>query len=387
MKEHNKKDVAQFVETAEKHMRDGGDLTWMTKRPFDSIFNTAGNLYRLGVLLNIARVGYHAVLDFGAGVCWLSSLLNKLGCVTVSLDVSETALKAGKALFESDPSHKLELNPVFIAYDGFSFPLENECVDRILCFDSFHHVPNPGDILKEMLRVLRPGGILAMTEPGIEHSKSAEAVNEMKTYGTLEQDIELEKLVKMAKGAGFSDARISLNTIPQVGVVSFDEYKSFMGHNESVFTDKVRGHVKYHTAVAFHKGPEVVDSRLPGILKARVELKDGPGKASPGEKIRHRMRVRNTGDTIWMMNTGGLGCVRLGAHLLDQAGNVAVWDFGRAVSAKDVQPGEEADFSIELVAPQKGNWKISFDMVDEGVSWFANANKDNKECVIDLDVL
>ncbi|HSF02629.1 MAG TPA: class I SAM-dependent methyltransferase, partial [Solirubrobacterales bacterium] len=63
------------------------------------------------------------VLDFGAGSCWLSSCLNRLGCRTVAVDVSEAALELGQELFALDGRHRGDLEPRFLAYDGHRLPL------------------------------------------------------------------------------------------------------------------------------------------------------------------------------------------------------------------------------------------------------------------------
>ena len=94
-----------------------------------------------------------AVLDFGAGSCWTSALLNKMGVKTISLDVSKTALKIGKEeVFQFDKRQKMDLNPIFVVYDGHRFPLPDSSVDRIICFDAFQHFPNTQEILNEYNR-------------------------------------------------------------------------------------------------------------------------------------------------------------------------------------------------------------------------------------------
>jgi len=387
MKEYSGRDIERYVKAAEEHMRRMGDLAAIARRPLDSIFNAPRSLYRIGALLDLAQIGLHTVLDFGAGTCWLSAMLNRMGARTISLDVSETALRAGQALFESHPDQRMDLRPLFLSYDGELFPLEDKCVDRVLSFDAFHHVPNPKRILQEIHRILRPGGIFALSEPGIEHSKSAEAVRETQRYGTLEQDIDIEEMARLAGETGFGPIRVSMLTVPEVGVVTYDEYVRFMRGKKTKHIDRVRGHLPYHTVMALHKGPSVIDSRRPAVLRASIEVISAPEKIAAGEKMVIRVKAKNTGDTIWLAGSDFGGYVRVGAHLLDGEGRMSEYEYGRGSLPHDVKPGSEVEAGIELIAPSRGKWRIMLDMVDEAVTWFGDSDSDSRGCIFLLDVL
>lgn len=93
------------------------------------------------------------VLDFGAGICWTSRLLAQLGCQVKAMDVSATALQIGRESFERSPLFGTAEAPEFLVFDGRRFDLDDESIDLIVCFDAFHHIPNPQAILAEMARV------------------------------------------------------------------------------------------------------------------------------------------------------------------------------------------------------------------------------------------
>ena len=74
-----------------------------------------------------------------------------------------------------DPETNWNLKPEFKVYDGWTLPLPDGSVDRVVLYDAFHHLPNQERLLLEMRRVLTNRGIVGMSEPGRGHSTSAES--------------------------------------------------------------------------------------------------------------------------------------------------------------------------------------------------------------------
>ena len=58
-------------------------------------------------------------------------------------------------------------------YDGNTFPFPDASFDSVLCNQVLEHVFNPDDFLKEIVRVLKPGGKLLLTVPFVwdEHEQ------------------------------------------------------------------------------------------------------------------------------------------------------------------------------------------------------------------------
>ena len=105
------------------------------------------------------------VLDFGAGTCWASHWLTQLGCQAIAVDPSRTALGLGRELYRQRPPFGEAPEPTFLPFDGRRFELDDASVDRVLCLDALHHVPNPAEVLAEIGRVLVAGGIAGFAEP------------------------------------------------------------------------------------------------------------------------------------------------------------------------------------------------------------------------------
>jgi SAM-dependent methyltransferase len=372
--------LEEWSANAERHWQaiaaDASGRAHALNKPLSTVSDTGALLFRLGLVLTELRPGVgHTVLDFAAGSCWLSSLLNRMRCRTVSVDVSPTALALGRELFALDPRHRPELEPRFVTYDGRRLPIEDAAVDRIVCFDAFHHVPNPEEILREFHRVLKDGGRAVFAEPGEGHSHMDRSLFETQRYRVLEQDLRLDEVLARARAAGFDRCRVK--PYPDADIVAFDarEYGDFMAGQDGVYPlEALRESLRHFFVFVLEKGDFRPDSRNPGTLRAAIAAgSPAPGVAGrEGATLRGTFRVRNTGDTVWLHRRDAAGgFVELGAHLLDGDGVLQRADLARAGLPRDVAPGEDVDVTLELPpSVPRGRHRLRLDMVDEHVVWF-----------------
>lgn len=118
-----------------------------------------------------ARARYHAIekmreaaalpvqgrlLDVGGGTGRVATVLHDLVDEVVVTDVSMGMLK------KADHS---TLKPVCCFSESIPFP--ESCFERIIMVDALHHVVDQVATAREMLRVLKPGGLLVIEEPDI----------------------------------------------------------------------------------------------------------------------------------------------------------------------------------------------------------------------------
>jgi SAM-dependent methyltransferase len=348
-------------------------------KPFASVVDAPAMLYRLGLALSELRIGLGmTVLDFGAGSCWLSSCLNRLGCRTVAVDVSPAALELGRELFRLDPRHRADLEPRFLPYDGHRLPLPAESVDRIACFDAFHHVPNPEELLAEFHRVLRPGGRAVLAEPGEGHSHSELSAFETDRCGVLESELDVSVLETRALGAGFTAVRLKPYADPDSISVSAGEYVRLMDGEHALFPlATLERSLRNFFLVTLEKGAEARDSRNPGKLAAALEVLSPGGelRGEAGALLPLTVRVRNDGDTLWRHEQDAAGgYVMLSGHLLDGEGRIVRHGFFRTPLPRGVAPGETVELVAEVPLPAEGGrQRIRLDLVDENVMWFAQA--------------
>ncbi len=347
-------------------------------KPAASMVEAPELLITFGTLLRGLRpLPGATVLDFGAGSCWTSRLLAQLGCQVIAMDVSPAALQLGRQLFERNPLVGEVSLPRFEVFDGRHFDLPDQSVDLIVCFDAFHHVPNPDVVLAEMGRVLRPGGLAGFAESGPHHSTFAQAQYEMRNFGVLENDIVMSDIARWAEQAGLDEV--------QLAVFDADVYWTSLGDFEAFTTasgspDPFLQHVRsslYNRRLFVLKkhGTVEADSRDGTQLGCQLELTPISINlnAQPGRVVlAGSVRALNTGTAKWLPSDSNVGSVQLGARYKAKGGdwrNLAFFP----VPGQGVPVGESCDipirFSIPLQLAQSG--AIEFDLFSEGVMWFA----------------
>jgi SAM-dependent methyltransferase len=322
----------------------------------------------------------HEVLDFGAGSCWLTRILTQLGCKVYALDVSPTALRMGETLFARQPIIGFEHPPTFLRFDGRRIPLADAAVDRIICFDALHHVPNRAETLHELGRVLRTGGIAGFCEPGPHHARSPQAQFEMAHFRVLENDTTMEEVWAEAQAAGFTDLRLGIYDAA-LTTVSYEVFSRFLDSDrasENEVLSSLRGFLAEHRLFFLSRGaPASADSRSSAGLAAEIGIEMTATRVPAGSEISGRARVVNIGTAVWLPGTARVGHVMLGAHLLDSDGGMIDQDYFRVSlmpgAPRPVSPGEVLELELAVPAPPAGRYLLEFDLVAESVCWFALA--------------
>jgi len=362
----------EFHRAAERYFIEAPDRDFLLGKPFTEVLGFPQRLFDLGVLLTGLRVRPgDLILDLGAGTCWASHFLHRHGCRTIAVDVSVAALALGRQVFQQSSATDPALPHLFLAYGGARLPLAAGSIDGILINDAFHHVPDQRRLLTEMARVLRSGGIAALREPGAGHASTAAGRMETESTGVLENDIVLTDLAELAEECGFSRVTVIPLALPAGGEIPARKLTAFLrGRGVSRHWRRFAAHLQAAHYILLYKGEFRPDSRRPGILWAEIAV----ARQTDTPDI-FRAVVRNVGDTRWLARApGGLGQVRLGAHVYDRNGNLLDFDGYRLDLPRDVEPGEEIVLSGPLPASDDPRvCRVELDLVAEGLTWFAFA--------------
>jgi len=366
--------LEELCEAAENYFKHVKDWNYLLTKPFASPHEVPSLLINFAYLIKgLQLVAGLTVLDFGAGSCWASRFLNQMGCSVVSLDTSATALQIGKELknrlpvIGSQPEHR------FMHFNGTRIDLPDASVDRIFCHDAFHHVPNQSEVLDEMCRVLKKGGIAGFSEPGPNHSKSPQAQEEMRNHAIIENDIIIADVFEKAKRSGFTRMQLLCYSLEPI-VALFDESNTLL-EQDDLFATYIHHTVNYmqsHNTFFLHKGEiSTHDSRYKDGLLAGIEVSVKPRTVQEGEDFLCEVTINNNSDKLWLASGGNIGAVNLGIHLYDADHNLIDSDWFRAhLSDQDVRPDERVQLQFRIPAPAGGKYQLEFDLVSEGVCWF-----------------
>ena len=125
---------------------------------------------RLEVLKEAGIKSGFSVLDFGCGpggyITPLADLVGPSGKI-YALDIHPLAIREVKKL-----ARRMALENIETIQSGCSTGLPDSGVDTVLLYDVFHDLARPDDVLREINRILKPGGTLSFSD----HHMKQEAV-------------------------------------------------------------------------------------------------------------------------------------------------------------------------------------------------------------------
>ena len=99
-------------------------------------------------------------LDVGCGVGRLVARLARRGCPTIGIDIIRRDLRTALRHFGGP-----ETAVSFIQGDGGRLPFSDASFDFVTCTETLEHVADPALALRELTRVLKPGGRLLVSVP------------------------------------------------------------------------------------------------------------------------------------------------------------------------------------------------------------------------------
>ena len=156
-------------------------------------------LPRKNVLKEVGiRPGFH-VLDYGCGpgayIIAAAELAGKSGKI-YALDIHPLAIQRVQSI-----ATKKQLTNVETICSNCKTGLPDKSIDVALLYDTFHDLSKPNEVLGELHRVLKPGGILSLSD---HHMKENEIISRVTSKGLFKLSRKGERTYSFVKREGKS---------------------------------------------------------------------------------------------------------------------------------------------------------------------------------------
>lgn len=148
----NKKDVSKYKEQSRRVFEQRASTY-----DYSSLGRQARSVHPR-VLEKLEQLEFDTILDVGCGTGTLLSLImpENSNATVSGIDLSSEMIKVAKGKL----GEKTDLR----VGDSEELPWTESSFDVVLSTQSFHHYPNPGKVLAEMKRVLKPNGHLIIAD-------------------------------------------------------------------------------------------------------------------------------------------------------------------------------------------------------------------------------
>ncbi len=245
------------------------------------------------------------VLDFAAGTCWASELLCRLGVRTVSVDLSVEMMRRGRTRLAADSRLIFREQAAFVTARGQSLPFVDGTFEGVLCMNALHHLPSYAAALREIHRVLKPGGRAVFSEPGTEHAVQPLSRFRMREDGVIEKSVSLSLVRRLAMEAGFSRMRVVPLRSSAAYVFEYAATPADAAPLRQMWDETLRLGPGEHARFVLHKGDDPpADTLLPahrliGRLAARIVPEQVSAVVGAGQAFTDRLRITNTGSVTW----------------------------------------------------------------------------------------
>jgi 2-polyprenyl-3-methyl-5-hydroxy-6-metoxy-1,4-benzoquinol methylase len=108
----------------------------------------------------LPAAGVLRVLDVGCGIGELTEMIAGRRYKTYALDLGFDSIRRASAKFR-----KININVPFVQGDVYRLPFQDSSFDAVVASEIIEHLDRPQDAIREIARVVRPGGCFVLSTP------------------------------------------------------------------------------------------------------------------------------------------------------------------------------------------------------------------------------
>lgn len=299
---------------------------------FDFITSLIGRRIRTGRLL-----------DVGADGTWSTARLAARGFSCVALDITDH-LRLAHVYQQVHPAYAL------VNADMHAPTFRDAAFDVVTAFNVLHHSSQLPDLVANLARILRAGGVLGMVEPYVQNEAQGAAFGAAQSEQGINENVHtVDRWCAVFSAAGFKlDAYSLSDSLNAVWVKSS------------------------HALDSTRRGPILPSGLLENeFYRAEIEVEPGFARTVPNRPVTFKVTVTNHSRAGW--SSRGPLPIRLSYHLTGQTDDgrrIERFDNERTLLPAFVEPGAQwtAEASVEIEAA--GSYELEFDLVHECRTWF-----------------
>lgn len=174
-----------------------GALVWQGYQSHDPLKQRCDHLAQLTAKFSLPPDGLGGItLDVGCGDGLFSHLFAKLGCNVVGIDPEPEGVAQATKMCQPQRYPDPHGQPEFRVGRGDDIPFDNQSVCCVTLFDVIEHLNNPIGVLREIDRVLAPGGTFICVTPAWQFGANSDPT----FHGYEFNQEELNRIINAAPG-------------------------------------------------------------------------------------------------------------------------------------------------------------------------------------------
>lgn len=141
------------------------------------------------------------VLDVGTGGGLMAAAIARGGAVVTSVDIQFAVVLRARESLKAAGAAVAGRSRLAVA-DAAQLPFRSGSFDAVFAFDSMHHMPDCGATVREMERVLKPGGRLVVADLNPRGLAAIRSLNAQRGETHYENPCRLEELSRILQSDG-----------------------------------------------------------------------------------------------------------------------------------------------------------------------------------------